>query len=138
MSLRLAEQTKFATVGTSLFMGFCPLVVSLKTWDALAPEQRSAIEKAAAISDAYFEASERGLERQVAMLLQRAGISIHRMTTDDYVSWVQLAQRTAWLDYTNLNPRARELLLTTVRTYLVRLADKDRLVDSIFGDDAKN
>jgi hypothetical protein len=30
------------------------------------------------------------------------------------------------------------LLLTTVRTYLVRLADKDRLVDSIFGDDAKN
>jgi TRAP-type C4-dicarboxylate transport system substrate-binding protein len=138
VSLRLAEQTKFATVGSSLFMGFCPLVVSLKTWDALSPEQRTAIEKAAAISDAYFEASERGLERQVGMMLERAGVFVHRMTTDDYVSWVQLAQRTAWLEYTNLNPRARDLLLTTVRTYLVRLTDKDRVVDSIFGDDVKN
>jgi TRAP-type transport system periplasmic protein len=47
MSLRLSEQAKFATMGTSLFMGFCPLVVSLTTWNRLTPDQKAAIEAAA-------------------------------------------------------------------------------------------
>jgi hypothetical protein len=60
------------------------------------------------------------------------------MTQEDFVSWLQLAQQTAWLEYTKINPRAQQLLVTTVRTFLVKLADKDRVVDSIFADDPKN
>jgi TRAP-type transport system periplasmic protein len=138
MSLRLSEQAKFATVGTSLFMGFCPLVISLKTWNTLTPDQKTAVEEAAAISDAYFETVERDLERRVVTTLRNAGVTIHRMTKEDFVSWLQLAQQTAWLEYTKINPRAQQLLVTTVRTFLVKLADKDRVVDSIFGDDPKN
>ena len=91
MSLRLSEQAKFATVGTSLFMGFCPLVMSLKTWNALTPDQKTAVEEAAAISDAYFETVERDLERRVVKTLRNAGVTIHRMTKEDFVSWLQLA-----------------------------------------------
>jgi TRAP-type C4-dicarboxylate transport system substrate-binding protein len=138
MSLRLSEQAKFATVGTSLFMGFCPLVMSLKTWNTLTSDQKTAVEEAAAISNAYFETIERDLERRVVTTLRNAGVTIHRMTKEDFVSWLQLAQQTAWLEYTKINPRAQQLLFTTVRTFLVKLADKDRVVDSIFADDPKN
>jgi TRAP-type transport system periplasmic protein len=50
MSLRLSEQAKFATVGTSLFMGFCPLVMSLTTSNTLTPDQKTALEEAAVIA----------------------------------------------------------------------------------------
>src|SRR5262249_61919681 len=50
MSLRLAEQAKFATIGTSLFMGFSPLVVSLTTGNTLPSEQKAAIEDADGIA----------------------------------------------------------------------------------------
>jgi TRAP-type C4-dicarboxylate transport system substrate-binding protein len=137
MSLRLYEQAKFATLGTSLFMGFCPLVISLRTWQRLTSDQKAAIEDAAAISDAYFAAVERDLERRMAATLRSAGVTIRSMSKADYVAWLELAQRTAWAEYTRINPRAQELLFKTVRTFLVRLGDKDNMVDSIFGDDQK-
>jgi TRAP-type C4-dicarboxylate transport system substrate-binding protein len=137
VSLRLSEQAKFATIGASLFMGFCPLVVSLTTWNRLTSDQKAAIEDAAAISDAYFETVERDLERRLVTTLQSAGVTIRFMSKADYIAWLQLAQRTAWVEYTRVNPRAKELLFKTVRTFLERLGDKDTLVDSIFGDDQK-
>src|SRR5215831_10062762 len=137
MSLRLAEQAKFATIGTSLFMGFCPLVVSLTTWNRLTSDQKAAIEDAAAISDAYFETVERDLERRMVTALRSSGVTIRSMSRADYIAWLQLAQRTAWVEYTRINPRAQELLIKTVRTFLIRLSDKDTLVDSIFGVDQK-
>jgi TRAP-type transport system periplasmic protein len=138
VSLRLADQAKFATVGASLFMGFCPLVMSLKMWNALTPDQKVAVEEAAAISDAYFETIERDLVQRVVRTLKGAGVAIHRTTKEEYMSWLQLAQRTAWIEYTKINPRAQELLVATVRTFLTTLGDKDALVDGIFGDDPKN
>ena len=136
-SLRLSEQAKFATTGTSLFMGFCPLVVSLTTWNRLTPDQKAAIEAAAAISEAYFNSIERDLEQQTVTTLRSAGVSIRSMSRDDYIAWLKLAQRTAWVEYARINPRSQKLLLKTVRTFLDRLADKDILIDSIFGDDQK-
>lgn len=138
MSLRLSEQAKFATLGSSLFMGFCPLVMSLTTWNKLTPEQRTAVEEAAAISDAYFEMVERDLTRRMERALRNRGVAIWRMSNEDYVAWLRLAQQTAWSAYAKTNPRAQELLFSTARTLLVRLGDKDAVVDSLFGNDAKN
>jgi TRAP-type C4-dicarboxylate transport system substrate-binding protein len=138
MSLRLYEQAKFATIGSSLFMGFCPLVMSLSTWNKLTSEQRAAFEEAATISDAYFETVERDLTGRMEKTLRSSGVAIWRMSNEDYASWLGLAQQTAWREYAKINPRAKELLLSTVRTYLVRLGDKDQVIDGIFGDDPKN
>jgi TRAP-type transport system periplasmic protein len=112
-------------------------VVSLTTWNRLTSDQKAAIEDAAAISDAYFETVERDLERRMVTALRSAGITIRSMSRADYIAWLQLAQRTAWVEYTRINPRAQELLFKTVRTFLVGLGDKDTLVDTIFGDDQK-
>jgi hypothetical protein len=93
------------------------------------------IEDAAAISDAYFETVE--LERRMVTGLRSAGVTIRSMSKADYIAWLQLAQRTAWVKYTRINPRPPELLFKTVRTFLVRLGDKHALVDSIFGFEQK-
>jgi hypothetical protein len=69
--------------------------------------------------------------------LRSAGVSIRFMNREDYIAWLELAQRTAWVEYTRINPRSQKLLLKTVRRFLERLADKDILIDSIFGDDQK-
>jgi TRAP-type C4-dicarboxylate transport system substrate-binding protein len=138
MSLGLAEHIKFATIGSSLFMDFCPLVMSLGAWKKLTPEQTPAFTEAADISDAYFDAVERDLTRRMERALRRSGMAIWRMSQDDYLAWLQLAQQTAWVQYATINPRAKELLLATVRTVLVGRSDKDTLIDSIFGEDKKD
>ena len=88
MSLRLYEQAKFATIGSSLFMGFCPLVMSLSTWNKLTSEQRTAFEEAATISDAYFETVERDLTGRMEKTLRSSGVAIWRMSNEDYASWL--------------------------------------------------
>jgi TRAP-type transport system periplasmic protein len=138
MSLRLAEQAKFATIGSSLFMDFCPLVVSVAAWKKLTPQQQKVFEEAAAISDAYFDATQRDLARRMERTLRRGGVAIWRMSHDDYLAWLGLAQKTAWAEYATINPRAKDLLLETVRTVLTARSDKDTLVDSLFGEDKKD
>jgi len=119
-------------------MDFCPLVMSLTAWKKLTPEQRKAFEEAAAISDAYFDAAERDLTRRMERTLRRRGVAIWRMSHDDYLAWLGLAQKTAWAEYARINPRAKQLLLETVRTVLVARSDKETLTDSLFGEDKKD
>jgi TRAP-type transport system periplasmic protein len=130
MSLRLAEQARFATIGTSLYMGFSPLVVSLGTWNKLSAEQKAAIEQAATIADTYFETVERDLEARMASALQKAGVTTARMSDQDYLAWLALAQRTAWHKYTDINPRTQDLLFATVRIFLGQFGEGGRLADS--------
>lgn len=118
-SLRLYEQARFATVGNpSLFMGFSPLVVSLTTWNGLTSEQRAAVEEAAGIADSYFDAAQADVERRLVTTLRKAGVAVRRMTKEDHLAWLQVAQRTAWLEYTKINPRAKDLLTSTLRAFL--------------------
>jgi TRAP-type C4-dicarboxylate transport system substrate-binding protein len=114
-SLRLYEQVKYATIGGPvLFMGFSPLVMSLSTWKRLTPEQKAAIDDAGALADSYYDSAQRDVEQRTEAALRAAGVTIRPMSKDDYLSWLQLAQQTAWLEYTKINPRSRDLLLALV------------------------
>jgi TRAP-type transport system periplasmic protein len=124
VSLKIYEGAKFATIGSpSVFMGFSPLVVSLSTWRRLTPEQQAIFEEAAAITDAYYAAEQLDVERRTIATLRNAGVFVHQMTKEEYLGWLQTAQQTAWIEYTKVNPRARELLVTLVRTFLDNIAD---------------
>jgi len=124
LSLKIYEVAKFATIGSpSVFMGFSPLVVSLSTWHKLTPEQQAIFEAAAAVADQYYESEQGNVERRTITTLQKAGVSVHRMTKEEYLAWLQAAQQTAWMEYTKVNPRARELLVALVRTFLDDVAE---------------
>jgi TRAP-type transport system periplasmic protein len=124
LSLKIYEVAKFATIGSpSVFMGFSPLVVSLSTWRTLTPEQQAIFEEAAAIADRYYESEQLNVERRTIATLRKAGVSVHKMTKEEYLAWLQTAQQTAWMEYTKVNPRTRELLITLVRTFLDDVAE---------------
>jgi TRAP-type C4-dicarboxylate transport system substrate-binding protein len=124
LSQKIYEQAKFATVGSpSLFMGFSPLVMAQSTWKRLTPEQQTAVEEAAVIADSYYEAAQRDVERRLVATLSAAGVSVRSMTKDDYSAWVEVAQQTAWLEYTKINPRAQQLLVTLMRNLLASVDD---------------
>ena len=74
----------------------------------------------------------------MVITLRKAGGKVHQMTSEHFLAWLELAQRTAWLEYTKTNPRAQELLMTTVQKFLERFCSKDDVVNSIYGDDEKN
>jgi TRAP-type C4-dicarboxylate transport system substrate-binding protein len=125
LSQKIYEQAKFATVGSpSLFMGFSPLVMSQTTWMKLTPEQQTAVEDAAAVADSYYEAAQRDVERRLVTTLKAAGVSVRSMSREDYLAWMKLAQQTAWLEYTRINPLAQELLIGLVRNFLASAEEK--------------
>jgi hypothetical protein len=57
------------------------------------------------------------------------------MSAEDYFAWLELAQRTAWHKYTDINPRAQELLFSTVRIFLGQFGEGGRMSDGVSGDD---
>lgn len=126
LSQKIYEHAKFATVGSpSLFMGFSPLVMSQSTWMKLTPEQQTAVEEAAAVADSYYEAAQRDVERRLVTTLKAAGVSVRSMSKEDYLAWMKLAQQTAWLEYTKINPLAQELLIGLVRNFLASAEEKE-------------
>jgi TRAP-type C4-dicarboxylate transport system substrate-binding protein len=119
LSRKLYEQAKFATVGNpSLFMGFSPLVMSMATWRRLTPGQQAAVEEAAALTDSHYEQVQRDVERRLVTTLRGAGVQVRQMTPEEYLAWLQLAQRTAWIEYLKINPRSRDMLMALVRNFL--------------------
>ena len=138
ISMRLHKYAKFATFGgPSILTCFSPMLMSKKTWDRLTPDQRRNIE-AADISDTYFEISQLEAEKRAFAAFRRAGATTRSLTHDEYIGWLQLAQRTAWTDYVKTSTASRNLINTTMRVILTELASKEELIDAIFPPDEKN
>jgi TRAP-type C4-dicarboxylate transport system substrate-binding protein len=124
LSQKIFEQAKFATIGSpALFMGFSPLIMSLGTWKRLKPEQQAGVEEAAAISDAYYASAQRDIEQRMTTAARNAGVSVRRMTRQEYLDWLQVAQETAWQEYTKIGPRAQELLVALVHNIMQNVDD---------------
>jgi TRAP-type C4-dicarboxylate transport system substrate-binding protein len=138
LSMRLHEQAKFGTFGgLSIFTCFSPLLMSKKTWDRLTPAQRQAVEEAAEESDRYFEASQRNAEARALELFTKAGAKVRAPSAHDYLSWLELAQRTAWKKYERSSPASRELLVGTVRVLLDTLRTKEEIAEDMYGAEDK-
>jgi TRAP-type C4-dicarboxylate transport system substrate-binding protein len=119
LSLRLHEHARFATFsGNSLWTDFTPLLVSKKAWDSLTPQERGAMEAAAEASNRYFAAAEVEAEKRALAALEQAGVRVRQMSSEEYLGWVALAQRTSWAQYANASPASRALLTAAVRTLL--------------------
>jgi TRAP-type C4-dicarboxylate transport system substrate-binding protein len=112
VSMRLYEQTKFATTPTkfSLWMLLQPLVMSKEHWDKLTPAQQKIFEAAAAKSDQYFLAQQREAVVKMEEAYKKAGAKVHAMTQAEYDQWVALARETAWKEFSAKSPQAKELL----------------------------
>ncbi len=132
MSLKLAEHTKFGTFGgPSILTCFSPMLMSKRVWDRLSVDQQRAIDEAAAIADGYFQTSQVEAEKRARAAFRRAGASIRSLTHDEYLEWLQHAQKTAWHDYVKVSPTARDLLNTAIRVILTDIGTKEDMISTL-------
>ena len=112
VSMRLYEQTKFATTPTkySLWMMLQPLVMSKQHWDKLSPAEQKVFEEAALKSDEYFLNLQRDAVEKMEEAYKKAGAKVHEMTQAEYDQWVALARDTAWKEFSSKSAKGKELL----------------------------
>jgi TRAP-type C4-dicarboxylate transport system substrate-binding protein len=112
VSMRLYEQTKFATTPTkySLWMLLQPLVMSKQHWDKLSPAEQKVFEEAALKSDEYFLNLQRDAVEKMEEAYKKAGAKVHEMTQAEYDQWVALARDTAWKEFSSKSAKGKELL----------------------------
>jgi len=128
VSLGLADQLKFATVGEpTIWMLFHPLLVANSTWEQLLPAQQAAINAAAEVAEAYFDTTQREAEQRLIRTAQANDVAIRQLTRPEYESWLELARRTAWADYVRKSPHARQLLLDTMQIIMGEYKSSDDL-----------
>jgi TRAP-type C4-dicarboxylate transport system substrate-binding protein len=111
VSMRLYEQTKFATVGgNDLWMLLQPLVMSKQHWDKLTPKQQQIFEQAADKSDVFFTGLQKEATNKMADAYRKAGAKVRELSDSEYAEWVALAKKTSWPEYESKSPMAKELL----------------------------
>jgi TRAP-type C4-dicarboxylate transport system substrate-binding protein len=112
VSMRLYEQSKFATLGGdyTLFMLLQPLVISKKVWDGLTAEQKKAFEEAATASEKFFDGTQDESVKQAVEAYSKAGVKVRPLNKAEYDAWVALAKRTSWPEFEGKSADAKALM----------------------------
>lgn len=112
LSMRLYEQSKFATIGGNytIFVLLQPIVMSKVAWDKLTPAQKKIFDDAALKTDKEFNAEQGDVAKAVAAKFKQAGVQVRELTKPEFDEWVALARRTAWKDFAASSPKSKELL----------------------------
>ena len=119
VSTKIYEHAKYFTAGTpGIWMFATPLVIAKSVWDRLSDSEQHIFESAAVVSEDYFATTQAEAERKFIDTFTRAGAKYHQFTYEEYLSWLRLAQQTAWKEYVKISPSAEKMLLEVVETIL--------------------
>ncbi len=112
VSMRIYEQTKFATVGGdyTLWWLLQPLVMSKAAWDKLTPAQKKIFEEAASKSDDFFAAGQREAVAKMVDVYTKAGAKVRALTRPEFDAWIDLAKKTSWPEFTAKSADSKQLL----------------------------
>ncbi|HEY8141440.1 MAG TPA: TRAP transporter substrate-binding protein DctP [Kofleriaceae bacterium] len=119
VSMRIYEQTKFATVGGdyTLWWLMQPLVMSKAAWDKLTPAQQKIFEEAADVSNQWFAKSQSEAVDRMIEAYKKAGAQTAPLSKQDFDAWIALAKKTSWPEFSSKSPEAKQLLdlLTSIK-----------------------
>jgi TRAP-type transport system periplasmic protein len=119
VSLRFHEVAKAVTVGGhSTVTVFMPVLISKAVWEELGDAERRALEDAAAVSDIYFEATQRESQEAAIDVFNKAGVKVQPLTFQEYADWVLIAKEGAWQRYRSISPRAADLFDALLRSFI--------------------
>ncbi|QJR15171.1 TRAP transporter substrate-binding protein DctP [Usitatibacter palustris] len=112
VTMRIYEQTKFATVGGDYTLWFLlqPLLMSKASWDKLTPAQKKIFEEAADKSDAWFAANQHEAVKTMIDVYTKAGAKVQPLTKAQFDAWIDLAKKTSWPEFEAKSADAKELL----------------------------
>ncbi len=112
LSMRLYEQTEYATLGGdyTIFVLLQPLVVSMQTWNNLTPKQKKIFQQAADNTNAPFLKEQLLVKKKAVDKFRSAGVEVREMQEDEYNEWLELAKKTAWVEFSQISPEAQKLI----------------------------
>lgn len=112
VSMRIYEQTKFATIGgpNTLWLLLQPLVISTQAWNRLTPAQQKAFDEAADIADVWFAKEQQDAAAVAVEAFKKANNEVRGLSDAEYAAWVELAKRTAWAEFARSTKHGKELL----------------------------
>ncbi len=113
VSYRLYEQLKYMNAPQDYAIWYMaePLVMSMKTWNRLTPEQQRVFEEVGRQMEKDWVLPQFSKAKQVLVeKFSEAGVKLHFMTEAEFKEWLAFARKTAWKNFAETVPEGKELL----------------------------
>lgn len=112
VSYRIYEQVKCLTAPGehALWFMYEPILMSKKSYDALTPEQKTAILNAGQIAEDYFFSAAKGLDDKLVKTFKDAGVEVVTMTAEQAAAWRAIADKTSYAEFAKKVPGGKELI----------------------------
>jgi TRAP-type C4-dicarboxylate transport system substrate-binding protein len=118
-SLRLYEVSKFYTSPEkfSIFFTLEPVVISMKTWNRLTPEQQKLFAEVGKSLEAPALEAARKEDGRVADLFRKQGVKVEQLSSEAWQQWQKLFQESSFVKFRKDVPNGSELLDETLSFY---------------------
>ncbi|HKJ94685.1 MAG TPA: TRAP transporter substrate-binding protein DctP [Gammaproteobacteria bacterium] len=112
ISYRIYEQVKCLTKPgkNALWFMYEPILVSMKTWNRLTPEQQDALMAAGKKSQEYFSEKAADLDQKLVDVYREHGVKIAEMSDEDYKAWMDIAEKTSFKHFIDEVPNGAALI----------------------------
>jgi len=87
-----------------------PLLMSMKVWNTLTPEQQGVIEQVGRELETWLLNELKALDDSIVNKFEEKGLQVHDMTREEWEVWRDLAKETAWKRFAETVPAGGELL----------------------------
>ncbi len=113
VSYRLYEQLKFLNAPKEYAIWYMlePVVISMKTWRRLSPQQQTILlEEADRLHREWIPPKLQESSQKLIDVYSKAGVQLHFMTQKEFQAWLALAKRTAWKNFAETVEGGHQLL----------------------------
>ncbi len=112
ISYRLYEQLEHfnSPENYSIWYMCEPLVISMKTWASLTPEQQKIFETVGLEMEKKARDDAVAANQQVSKVFAEKGVKVHLMTREEWEAWEKVARESAWKAFAQAVPMGQELL----------------------------
>ncbi len=112
ISYRLYEQLDYFNSPENYAIWYMcePLVISMKTWASLSPEQRAIFETAGLEMEKKARDDAVAANQEVTKVFTERGVNVHLMTKEEWNAWAEKAKDSAWKAFEEAVPSGKELL----------------------------
>lgn len=112
ISYRLYEQLEYFNTPENYSIWYMcePLVISMKTWASLSPDQQKVFEKVGLEMEKKARDDAVAANKEVTRVFKEKGVKVHVMTKDEWQAWEKVAKESAWKTFAEAVPTGKELL----------------------------
>ena len=112
ISYRLYEQLEYFNTPENYSIWYMcePLVISMKTWASLSPDQQKIFETVGMEMEKKARDDAVAANKEVTKVFTEKGLKVHVMTKEEWQAWEKAAKESAWKAFAQAVPAGKELL----------------------------